>query len=49
MCLCLLSLPNPSFTVELDAPDARMLDYHFWPSSRGLKCAKRYASYQVLD
>ncbi len=47
---CLLNLPNPSFTVELDAADARMLDYHFFPGTRqGLKCAQRFMSYEVLD
>ncbi|HEX5043023.1 MAG TPA: hypothetical protein VFV75_08955 [Candidatus Polarisedimenticolaceae bacterium] len=47
--ICLLSLPNPSFTVELDTPHARMADYHFWASTRGLKCASHWMSYQVLE
>jgi hypothetical protein len=47
--ICLAVLPNPSFTVELDAPDGRMADYRFYASTQGLKCASRYRSFTVMD
>ena len=47
--LCPLWALYPTFTVELDAADARMLDQGFYQGTDGLNCTTRYMSYHVLN